>query len=254
MNSQPAISREHLAAYLENYLQVARISDYCPNGLQVEGKREIRRVITGVTASMQLIEHAVATHADAVLVHHGLFWKGDPPVLNGFRRQRLAKVLAHDLNVFAYHLPLDIHPEVGNNVQLAAQMGWVLHNTVGDKGLVCIGAPAKASTVQTLVNDLSQRLGRVPEVVGTLDQAINTIVWCTGGAASYVELAASHGADVFVTGELSESAVHIALETGTVLIGAGHHATERGGPQALGEHLAAQFGIDVEFIDCYVNV
>ena len=254
MTEQPEIGREQLAAYLLDLLKANLMQDYCPNGLQVEGKPVIRRIITGVTASKTLIERAIEQQADAVLVHHGLFWKGDPTVLGGFRLARLKKVLANDLNVFAYHLPLDTHPQLGNNVQLGLQMGWELERTVGDKGLVCLGKAPHINTVADLVKNIELNLGRKPQVIGNLATPVKSVAWCTGGAPGYVELASQHGASVYVTGEMSEPAAHIALETGTVLIGAGHHATERGGVMALGKHLTEQFGIDVQFIDCFVDV
>ena len=254
MTEQPSVGRDMLAGYLADYLQTARVQDYCPNGLQVEGKPLIRRIVSGVTASKALIDEAIRAQADAILVHHGLFWKGDPQVLGGFRLNRLKSILAHGLNVYAYHLPLDTHPEVGNNVQLGLQMGWVKQATIGDKALVCMGEAPGIKTVADLLGVIDRVLGRKPQWVGDASRPLGALAWCTGGAPSYVELAANHGASVYVTGELSEPAAHVALETGTVLVGAGHHATERGGPMALGDHLQQQFGIEVEFIDCFVDV
>ncbi len=254
MTEQPSVGRDQLASYLNDYLQTSRIQDYCPNGLQVEGRSVLRRIVTGVTASLRLIEHAVRVDADAIVVHHGLFWKGDPQTVSGFRRRRLSAVLANDLNVFAYHLPLDLHPQVGNNVQLGLQMGWTQTGVAGDKGLVCLGQVPVPMTVGQVLEHIERVLGRKPQWVGDSSLPVQQIAWCTGGAPSYVELAAQHGATVYVTGELSEPAAHVAMETGTVLIGAGHHATERGGPQALGLHVAEQFGVQVDFVDCFVDV
>jgi dinuclear metal center YbgI/SA1388 family protein len=254
MNNVPTVERELLALHLDEYLKSARIPDYCPNGLQVEGRSSISHLIAGVTASQAFIERAVAAGADAILVHHGLFWKGDSPTLNGFRRRRLATVLAHDLNVFAYHLPLDVHPVVGNNVQMGLQMGWTVERTLGDNGLVCLAHLPEPLSVAALITRLHAVFGRAPECVGTLDRQVQTVAWCTGGAAGYTEMAALAGADAYLTGELSEPAVHVANESNMVLIGCGHHATERGGPRALGDYVAGRFGICVEFIDCFVSV
>jgi dinuclear metal center YbgI/SA1388 family protein len=259
MNEEPmfenaCIAPTALAGVLNNVLQSERISDYCPNGLQVEGRGEIRRVITGVTASLAFLKAATEKGADAVLVHHGLFWKGDPPTLTGFRRQRLAHVLAHDLNVFAYHLPLDVHPVMGNNIQLGLQMGWTLEKMVGEKGLVCVGEALEPMTVGQWCQQIQNTFGRHVECIGEKDRIIKRFAWCTGGAASYVELASLQGVDAYLTGELSEPAVHVAMETGTVLLGAGHHATERGGVLAIGEYLKLNHGLEVEFLDFPVPV
>jgi dinuclear metal center YbgI/SA1388 family protein len=254
MEKNAGVPVRTLEAALSDLLQPGRISDYCPNGLQVEGRPVVRKLVTGVTASLDFLEKAIYAGADAVLVHHGLFWKGDPQTVTGFRRQRLARVLAADLNVFAYHLPLDVHPELGNNIQLGARLGWQLERTVGERGLVCVGSVQQALTVAQWCERIEDAFGRHVECIGDAAQTVSRVAWCTGGAASGVEQAALAGADLYLTGELSEPAVHVAKETGCVLLGAGHHATERGGVLALGIHLAAQFGLDVEFIDCPVPV
>lgn len=248
------LSRARLLACLDGWLQAVPISDYCPNGLQVEGRPVVRRLVTGVTASLEFLERAIAANADAVLVHHGLFWKGDPQILSGFRKNRLARVLAADLNVYAYHLPLDVHPEMGNNVQLGLRLGWQATERVGEKGLVCVGSPQQSLTVEQWCERIRAAFGRHVECIGDPARTVSRVAWCTGGAASYVEQAALAGADVFLTGELSEPAVHVARETGCVLLGAGHHATERGGVQAVGERLQREYGLDVQFIDCPVPV
>ena len=251
-----AIDRDELAKTLEELLDANRISDYCPNGLQVEGRRQIRKVITGVTASMALIELAAARGADAILVHHGLMWKGDPQVVTGFRKNRLQAVLAAQLNVFAYHLPLDLHPELGNNAQLGRMLGWQTDRVVGNKGLIHVGTLPQPRPLGEIVELVEKVLGHRCEVVGNTktDRSIATVSWCTGGAPGYVEEAALAGADLYLTGELSEPAVHVAAETGVSLLGAGHHATERCGAKALGEWLAAEMGLDVEFHDLFVTV
>ncbi len=239
---------------INEILQVNKITDYCPNGLQVEGRHGIRRLVTGVTASQAFLEQAVALGADAVLVHHGLFWKSDPPVLLGFRKKRLATVLANHLNVFAYHLPLDVHPKFGNNVQLGLALGWHLERTIGEKDLVCIGRVSDELTVAQWMQRIELLFGRSVQCIGDAQRLVRTVAWCTGAAASFVELVAATGADIYLTGELSEPAVHVALETGVTLLGAGHHATERGGVQALGRHLSEVFGIEVIFVDVPVPV
>ncbi len=254
MVGESSVSRNNLQQLLDGWLQAVPVSDYCPNGLQVEGRADIHRVVTGVTASLEFLEKAIAAGADAVLVHHGLFWKGDPAVLTGFRRARLARVLEAQLNVFAYHLPLDLHPEMGNNVQLGAQLGWTLERRTGDKGLVCVGSPQQALTVGQWCERIEAAFGRHVDCIGDRARPVSRVAWCTGGAASYVEQAALAGADIYLTGELSEPAVHVARETGCVLLGAGHHATERGGVLAVGERLRQETGVDVQFIDCPVPV
>ncbi|WP_370261345.1 Nif3-like dinuclear metal center hexameric protein [Limnobacter sp.] len=253
MNS---VDRSVLDKDLRELLDPARMSDYCPNGLQLEGKAEIRRLVTGVTASLGLIELAIARQADAVLVHHGLMWKGDPQVLTGFRKARMQAALAANLNVFAYHLPLDKHPELGNNAQLGGMLGWPSHRVVGDKGLIHMGELSAPMPLGDVVNHVKNVLGHTVQLEGLDDQTrlIRTVSWCTGGAPGYVEEAAVQGADLYLTGELSEPAVHVARETGVALLGAGHHATERCGVKALGEWVAKRYGIDVEFHDLFVAV
>lgn len=250
------IDRDELAKTLDDLLDADRISDYCPNGLQVEGRKQIRKVITGVTASLELLELAADKGADAVLVHHGLMWKGDPQVITGFRKRRLEVVLRAGLNVFGYHLPLDLHPELGNNVQLGGLLGWKADRAVGSKGLVQVAHLPRPHCLDELVAKVSSVLGHRCEVVGNKEggRFIKTVAWCTGGAPGYVEDAALAGADLYLTGELSEPSVHVAAETGVSLLGAGHHATERCGVKALGEWLAREKGLEVEFHDLFVTV
>lgn len=253
---QQTVDREVLERDLAEFLDIARTPDYCPNGLQVEGKRTIHRIVAGVTASRALIELAIREGAQAILVHHGLMWKGDPQVIRGFRKERLELALAAGLNVFAYHLPLDRHAEVGNNIQLGRILGWPSDRTVGDKGLVHVGALQHPQRLGDLAQRVADALGRQPDVQGVNDpdRLIRTVAWCTGGAPSYVEDAGLAGADLYLTGELSEPAVHVALETGVSLVGAGHHATERCGVQALGDWIAQRHGVEVVFHDLFVTV
>lgn len=251
-----SVNRNVLEHDLRELLDQARISDYCPNGLQLEGRPRIRRLLTGVTASKALIDLAVELDADAILVHHGLMWKGDPQVITGFRKERLQAALAHNLNVFAYHLPLDIHPDLGNNAQLGKMLGWPSDREVGEKGLIRVGALDTPQRLGDLVAKVTAVLGHRVQVEGADDPArmVYTVAWCTGGAPGYVETAALNGADLYLTGELSEPAVHVARECNVSLLGAGHHATERCGVQALGEWIAQRHGIEVIFRDLFVAV
>ncbi|MCQ8897477.1 Nif3-like dinuclear metal center hexameric protein [Limnobacter humi] len=253
---QQTVDREVLERDLAEFLDIARTPDYCPNGLQVEGNRNIQRIVAGVTASRALIELAIQEGAQAILVHHGLMWKGDPQVIRGFRKERLELALSAGLNVFAYHLPLDKHPEVGNNIQLGRMLGWPSERTVGDKGLVHVGTLQQPQRLGDVAAVVEAALGRQPDIQGANDpdRLIRTVAWCTGGAPGYVEDAALAGADLYLTGELSEPAVHVARETGVSLIGAGHHATERCGVQALGAWIAQRYGVSVVFHDLFVTV
>ncbi|MCZ8016960.1 MAG: Nif3-like dinuclear metal center hexameric protein [Limnobacter sp.] len=250
------MDRNVLEHDLRELLDQARMQDYCPNGLQLEGRSQIRRVLTGVTASQGLIDLAVELNADAILVHHGLMWKGDPQVVTGFRKVRLKAALGHDLNVFAYHLPLDKHPELGNNAQLGKMLGWPSDRVLGDKGLIHFGELAAPQNLQSIVDLVVSTLGHRVQVEGAEDpqRLVRTVAWCTGGAPGYVEQAALAGADLYLTGELSEPAVHVARECGVSLLGAGHHATERCGVKALGEWVAQRYGIEVVFQDLFVAV
>lgn len=247
------LHRDELADYLQEFLEVDRFNDYCPNGLQVAGRTDIRRIVTGVTASQRLIDEAIERQADAILVHHGYFWKGESAPLTGIKRDRLAALLRHDINLFAYHLPLDAHPLVGNNMQLAHLMGWEVQGELaGTVGLR--GALAGVETGASLKQALSQALEFDVLHIGEEEDEIETIAWCTGAAQGYLQQAIEAGVDAFVSGEISEPTVHLARESGVHYYAAGHHATERGGPQALGRHLGQRFGVAVEFIDLPIPV
>jgi dinuclear metal center YbgI/SA1388 family protein len=245
-------NRDDLANYLAQTLNITQYRDYCPNGLQVEGRAEIGLVVSGVTASQALLEAAIDLKADAVLVHHGYFWRGEDARVIGTRQKRLKALLTHEINLFAYHLPLDGHPELGNNAQLARQLSLVGNGRFGEDKLGWLGVPAADAGIATL-GDLARlierRLGRTPLVIGDLAQALTTIAWCTGGAQGYLDDAIAAGAGVYISGEISEKTVHLARETGVAYIAAGHHATERYGVQALGADLAQRFGIRHQFID-----
>lgn len=245
-----AITREVLTHYLDELLKPEGFKDYCPNGLQVEGRAEISTLVCGVTANQALLDLAVSAGADAILVHHGWFWRGESGAITGIKRQRLKTLLTHDINLYAYHLPLDAHPTLGNNVGLARAVGWQQNGSFGEQALGCLGEPAAGATVASIVADLEKALGRAPFVLAeTMDQPVRRLAWCTGGAQSYFEAAINAGVDAFVTGEVSEPMVHLARETGVAYLAAGHHATERFGVQALGAVLAAHFGIQVRYLE-----
>jgi len=246
------IQRDELLAYLAEMLNVQAFADYAPNGLQVEGCTEIKKIVTGVTACQALVNTAAEREADALLVHHGYFWKGENACIIGMKRQRLGTLLATNINLLAYHLPLDAHPELGNNAQLAKLLGLQQEGTFGNEGSTAIGQYGRL--VQTVSAEafgelLTRKLGRAPLHIAGATGDIHTVAWCTGAAQSYLEQAAALGVDAFVTGEISEQTVHVARELGLHFFSAGHHATERGGVQALGAHLAARFGLEVEFVD-----
>ena len=245
-----ACSRQQLSEFLDNLLEPKRFQDYCPNGLQVEGKNEIHRLVTGVTASQALVDEAIKRRADAILVHHGYFWRGEQPCLTGMKARRIRSLLSADINLFAYHLPLDWHPRVGNNVTLGEIMGVEgcgPLNPADTNTPVFKGRLSPEITVQTLAARLLDGLGREPLVIG--EGNVNSIAWCTGAGQGYLDAAADAGADVFITGEVSEQSVHTARERGIAFIAAGHHATERYGVQALGAEAAKCLGITHDFIE-----
>jgi dinuclear metal center YbgI/SA1388 family protein len=246
------ITRTELHAYLDEQLQISRFQDYCPNGLQVEGKPEIKVLVTGVTASQALLDAAVKQHADAILVHHGYFWRGESQTVTGLKYQRLKTLLANDINLMAYHLPLDAHPEFGNNVQLAKILGLQIDGVITGTGEPAIGLRGKLKAPQLLTefsSYIASQLGREPTIIAGNERVINTIGWCTGAAQGYIQQAADSGLDAFISGEASEQTTHLARELGIHYIAAGHHATERYGVKALGEHLAQQFDLQHYFID-----
>lgn len=242
-------SRDELASYIATLLDVDRYKDYGPNGLQVEGKPEVRKLVSGVTASLALIEAAAAAGADAIVVHHGLFWRGQDGRLGGWLKQRVAALLRHDINLYAYHLPLDAHGEHGNNAQLGAKLKFAVDGRFGEQELGFIGRPAQPLTGAALSALLQFRVGRAPVVVEGDGRPIKRVAWCTGGAQGYFEAAIRAGADAFLTGEISEPQAHIARETGVAFYACGHHATERFGAPALGAHVAQLFDLEHEFID-----
>ncbi len=240
------INNKELEKYINNYLNISKFEDYCPNGLQIEGRSDIGKIISGVSANQDLIDQAIDEKADAILVHHGFFWKGEEQVLTGIKKNRIKALLENDINLFAYHLPLDAHPIVGNNIQLALRFNIQNPQPIGDT-LVWQGeVEAPLSEVAQSVMNITSRM---PLVFGAKDKQINKIAWCSGGAQSYIKFAIEAGADCFITGEVSEQIPAICKENNIAFIAAGHHATERYGVQALAQHLSQQFELDYQYID-----
>ena len=245
-------SRSVLAKTFDTLLQPERFRDYGPNGLQVEGRSEIRTIVSGVTASLALIEAAVARGADAIFVHHGLFWRGQDGRVTGWMKRRLALLLAHDVNLFAYHLPLDAHPQWGNNAQFGLQLGLTAQARFGEQELGFLGARADGSSFASapeLARHVESVLRRPVTIVAADDRPLRLIAWCTGAAQGYFEAAIAAGAEVFITGEISEPQAHYARECGVAFIACGHHASERYGAPALAGHVAAELGLAHVFID-----
>ena len=244
--------RQDLLQAFDTLLAPERFKDYGPNGLQVEGRETVRRIVSGVTASRALIEAAAARGADAVFVHHGLFWRGQDGRVTGWMKQRLALLLAHDINLFAYHLPLDAHPGLGNNAQLGLRLGLAAGGRFGEQDLGFIGEPASGEAfadTAALAAHVRQALGREVTAVAGAPGPIRRVAWCTGGAQSYFEAAIAAGAQAFLTGEISEPQAHYARECGVSFLACGHHATERYGAAAVAAHVARQLGIEHEFVD-----
>lgn len=241
--------REELTTYLDGMLAPERFHDYCPNGLQVEGRGEIHRIVCGVTACQALIEAAIERGADALLVHHGWFWRGEDGRITGLRKQRLQRLLAHDINLIAYHLPLDAHPEVGNNAQLAVRFGWTIDQRFGEHELGCRAVLPAPSLAGDIAAQAARVLQRPPLMIGDPGRVVHTVAWCSGGAQDWFEAAIKAGADLFMSGEISEQTTHLARESGVAYLAAGHHATERYGVMALGEHLAERFGLECAFVE-----
>jgi dinuclear metal center YbgI/SA1388 family protein len=228
-------------------LQPQAFHDYGPNGLQVEGRREVRRIVSGVTASLAFIDAAIARGADTLLVHHGLFWRGQDGRLTGWLAARVRRLMAAQVNLFAYHLPLDAHAEFGNNAQLGHRLGLVADARFGEQQLGFIGAATQG--LEGLLATAAEQLGRAPLLVPGDGRGLRRVAWCSGGAQGYFEAAIAAGADAFLTGEISEPQAHLARETGVAFIACGHHATERYGAPAVAAHVAAQLGLEHETID-----
>lgn len=245
------VSITELVSYLNGLLDAEVFMDYCPNGLQVQGKPKVSKIVTGVTACQALIDAAIAEQADAILVHHGYFWKGEDPCVTGIKYNRLKSLLDHNINLLAYHLPLDAHPVLGNNAQLGEKLQLTATGRFGDgkQAIAMHGHLPASQTVAEFVAMLTSSLQRAPLYIGDPERVINSVAWCTGAAQSYIEAAVELGVDAFITGEASEQTVHVAREAGMVFIAAGHHATERYGVQAVGRHLAENFALSEQFID-----
>ncbi|SDU21989.1 Nif3-like dinuclear metal center hexameric protein [Halopseudomonas salegens] len=246
------VARNELVAYCNQLLDSEAFADYCPNGLQVEGRDSVHKIVSGVTASQALVDAAIAADADLLLVHHGYFWKGEPAAVVGSKQRRLKALLGHELNLLAYHLPLDVHAEVGNNTQLARLMGWQISGGLEPGNPRSVGLHGEllhACSGAELALQLDQVLERSPLHIAGHDRPIKRIAWCTGAAQGYIDKAIALGVDAFVSGEISEPTVHAARENGIDYFAAGHHATERYGVRALGEHLAERFGLQHVFID-----
>lgn len=251
-----SVHREELRHWLAELLACDQYKDYCPNGLQLQGRDSIRHIVTGVTASLALIEAAIERGADTLIVHHGWFWNNEDPCIVGMKHQRIATALAHQLNIFAYHLPLDGDPIYGNNTQLGHVLGLELARDAagnlrrtGPQNLIQLGYLPEPVSLAQFAEQVHHRLQRAPQYVGNPQQKIHSVAWCTGGAQGFMPAAIEEKVDLYLTGEASEHSFHYANETDTAFMAAGHHATERYGVKALGEHIAQEFPVRVDFVD-----
>ena len=247
-----AVALNTLVEEADRYLASAKIQDYCPNGLQVEGRPQVMRIVSGVTASQALLDAAVEARADLVLVHHGYLWKGENPCIVGMKQRRLKTLLKHDISLLAYHLPLDVHPEVGNNVQLARQLEITVEGPLdpnNSKVVGLVGSLAEPLWPRDFARRVQEVMGREPLLIEGSEK-ISRVGWCTGGGQGYIDQAIAAGVDLFISGEASEQTFHSARENGISFIAAGHHATERYGVQALGDYLARRFALEHVFVDC----
>ena len=243
-------ARKEIEDYLNTLLSADAFKDYGPNGLQVEGRAQVHRIVSGVTASRDLIDAAIADQADAILVHHGLFWRGQDGRLVGWLGERVRRLMAHGVNLFAFHLPLDAHPEFGNNAQLGLQLGLSADARFGDQDLGFAGPAGSATSLDALAARVQSALsGRAPLVLPGDGRALLRIGWCSGGAQGYFEAAIAAGVDAFLTGEVSEPQAHLARETGVAFLACGHHATECFGAPALAAHVGERFGLEHRFIE-----
>jgi dinuclear metal center YbgI/SA1388 family protein len=240
---------DELRDYNASLLQTDLFKDYCPNGLQVEGRAEVRRIATAVTASHAVLDAAILWGADAVLVHHGYFWRNEEAAIVGIKKRRIAQLLRNDVSLLAYHLPLDAHPELGNNAQLGKLLGLTEQGRFGEQNMVWAGVLAAPLPLAQFGLKIERGLQRKPQLIGDGEKLVRTVAWCSGGAQGYFEQAIARGVDAYLTGEISEQNFHLANETGVAFIAAGHHATEQFGIQALGAHLSAQFNLEHRFFD-----
>ena len=241
-----------LVQYCDTLLNCKQFKDYCPNGLQVSGTQSVKTIVTGVTACQALLDEAVKLKADLVLVHHGFFWKGENPCITNLKRNRLNTLLRHDINLLAYHIPLDAHMTLGNNVQLAKQLGLTVTNTFETDytpSIGLIGTLTQPLSAANFAHRIETVLKRKPLHIRTHDRLLKTIAWCTGAAQDYIEQASSCHVDAYLSGEISERTTHSARELGIDYFSAGHHATERYGIKALGEHISQHFDLTCTFVD-----
>ena len=258
-SSNKTITAQSLTKFCDDYLSATAFKDYAPNGLQVDGGRPIERIVTGVTACDALIDAAIADNADAIMVHHGYFWKGEPAPLTGMKGQRIRKLMQHGISLIGYHLPLDAHPVIGNNATLAAALDMTIIGALYPAETHPVGniAICTAQNAQSLMAQITQAFGRIPLHIAaeydvdanTSNRLIERVGICTGGAQDMIEQAALMGCDAFISGEISERTTHIARELGIDYFACGHHATERGGIEALGRIIAQHFDLSVTFID-----
>ena len=249
--NQKTAHRDEITRFLAQKLNISHIRDYCPNGLQVEGQIHISSIVTGVTASLAMIEAAIEARADALFVHHGYFWRDEDPCLTGLKYARIKQLLKHDINLYAYHLPLDMHEDIGNNAMLAKKLGFIPQGRFGENDIGWLGMTENTviRTVSELAALIENRLGRKPLLIGNPEQPVDTIGWCTGAAQGMLSDAVTAGASVYLSGEISERTVHEAHEYGIAYLACGHHATERYGIEALGDLLSRQFDIRHHFIE-----
>lgn len=248
------VQRDDLLAHLNQLLEPQFFKDYAPNGLQVQGKATIQTLVSGVTATQALIDQAIVLKADAIFVHHGYFWRGEDPSLVGMKYNRIKSLMDHGINLFAYHLPLDAHPELGNNAQLAKRLGITISGGLDpaeSRPIGNVGELDHPQSVAAFSLSIERALDRKPLVISGGDHEIKRVAWCTGGAQGYIEKAIAQGADAFISGEISEQTTHVARECGIHYFAAGHHASERYGAKAVGGHLAAQLGLDHHFVDIH---
>ncbi|VAW49960.1 GTP cyclohydrolase 1 type 2 homolog YbgI [hydrothermal vent metagenome] len=242
------MKRDKLVAYLDDFLAVDQYQDYAPNGLQVEGTSEVHTLVTGVTACQALIDAAIKVKADAILVHHGYFWKSESLPIVGMKQKRIKSLLVNDINLLGYHLPLDGHAEIGNNAQLGRL--WQLEDVTPESGLLRLGRLETTMTMDEFKQLVSATLGREALHLPGGKEQVKTVAWCSGGAQQYITQAAEWGADVYISGEVSEQTTHLAKELGLHYLAAGHHATESLGVTCLGEHLAERFGL----VHCHIDI
>ncbi len=240
---------KQLCDFCDDYLKVGEFTDYCPNGLQVEANPEVENIVCGVTASQALIDAAIEQKADTLIVHHGYFWKGEAQPVTGYKGRRIASLIKNNINLLAFHLPLDAHPEVGNNVQLADILNWNITHRFGEQGLILEGKLPSPQSLVELSQHIENELDTRTMAIAAGEHSIERIAWCSGAAQGFIEAAAERSVDAFVSGEISEPSFHLARELGVHYIAAGHHATERYGVQALAKVIARRFGINQQFID-----